>query len=89
VAYPAYGWGFGVGFPFFGLIFAILFFIFIFAVIRRAVWGGSRGWGAGYRGGWGYGPGGWDRKSVPPMADEMLQGWHRRAHGEEPAAKDQ
>jgi hypothetical protein len=25
---------------------------------------------------------GWDGKSVPPVADEMLQRWHREAHGE-------
>ena len=74
VVYP--GWGFG--FPFFGFIFAILFFVLIFGLIRRAAWGGHRGYGAG-----GWGPrGGWEGRSMPPMADEMLERWHRQKHGE-------
>ena len=85
VAYPVYGWGFPF-FPFFGFIFFILFIFLVFGLIRRATWGDGRG--MGYRGGWGSGPGwgpgprGWDQRSMPPQADEMLQGWHRRAHGE-------
>ncbi len=94
VVYPAMGWHwFGFGFPFFGLIFGLLFLFLIFGLIRRAIWGG-RGWhgyGRGY--GHGYGPGprgfgpgdhpGWDGKSVPPFADEMLRNWHSQAHGEQ------
>jgi len=76
VVYP--GWGFGFGFPFFGLIFAILFFVLIFGLIRRAAWGGHRGYGPG---GWGH-RGGWDGRSMPPMADEMLERWHNQKHGE-------
>jgi hypothetical protein len=83
VVYP--GWGFGFGFPFFGFIFAILFFVLIFGLIRRAAWGGHRGSGfgpGGYGpGGWGH-RGGWDGRSMPPMADEMLERWHRQKHGE-------
>ena len=87
----AYGWHwFGFGFPFFGLIFGLLFLFLIFALIRRAVWGG-RGWhGHGYGYGPSYGPGqggryGWDGKSVPPFADEMLRNWHSQAHGQSTA----
>jgi len=76
VVYP--GWGFGFGFPFFGLIFGILFFVLIFALIRRAAWGGYRGYGPG---GWGR-HAGWEGRSMPPMADEMLERWHRQKHGE-------
>jgi hypothetical protein len=81
VVYP--GWGFGFGFPFFGFIFAILFFVLIFDLIRRAAWGGHRGYGPGGfgPGGWGH-RGGWDGRSMPPMADEMLERWHRQKHGE-------
>lgn len=81
VVYP--GWGFGFGFPFFGFIFAILFLVLIFGLIRRAAWGGHRGYGAGGYGpgGWGH-RGGWDGRSLPPMADEMLERWHRQKHGE-------
>lgn len=81
VVYP--GWGFGFGFPLFGLIFAILFFVLIFGLIRRAAWGGHRGYGpTGYGpGGWGH-RGGWDGRSMPPMADEMLERWHRQKHGD-------
>ena len=81
------------GFPFFGFFFFLLFLFVIFAVIRRVAWGrrGGPGWyghgyGAGYsqNSGWkgGPGPGGWNGRDIPPMADDMLQRWHRRAHGE-------
>ena len=92
VVYPAVGWHwFGFGFPFFGLIFGLLFLFLIFGLIRRAIWGG-RGWqhyGHGYGPGYGprgFGPGGhqgWDGKSMPPFADEMLKSWHSQAHGEQ------
>jgi hypothetical protein len=67
-------WGFGFFHPFFGLLFAILFFVLIFALIRRAAWGG-RGWGGH---GW-YGPGGPNGQT----REEMLERWHRQAHGEQ------
>lgn len=71
------GWGWGFGFPLFGLFFGILFFVLIFGVIRRAIWGGYRGYGPG-------GPGqhGWHGYDVPPAADSLFQDWHRRAHGD-------
>ena len=87
-----YGWHwFGFGSPFFGLIFGLLFLFLIFGLIRRAIWGG-RGWhhyGHGYGPGYGprsFGPDGrpgWDGKSVPPFADEMLRNWHSQAHTEQ------
>ncbi len=86
---PFYG-GFW-GFPFFGLFFVILFFAVIFGIIRRAAWGGRRGWYGGWHGyGYGYGPNaggpgatagtGTTSGSVPPWAEPMLQDWHRHAH---------
>jgi hypothetical protein len=79
VAYPAYGWGFG--FPFFGLIFFIILVLIVVGIVRRAAWSGHRGsgpvpyWMHRYgRHGWGEG-----QDSGP---DEMLQRWHRQAHGE-------
>jgi hypothetical protein len=55
-------WGFGF-LPVFPLFFFVLF---LFFVVRGALWGGPwrRGWGCGAYG-------------VPPALDE----WHRRAHG--------
>ena len=88
----AYGWHFG--FPFFGFFFFLLFLFLIFGIIRRLAWGGRRGpgWyghGMGYGHGAGYGPRmGWNGKDVPPMADEMLQRWHRIAHGEPEPTQD-
>ncbi|HEY5488791.1 MAG TPA: hypothetical protein VIK00_03050 [Candidatus Limnocylindrales bacterium] len=97
VVYPAVGWHwFGFGFPFFGLIFGLLFLFLIFGLVRRAIWGG-RGWhgyGHGYGPGYGprsFGPGGrqgWDGTTVPPFVDEMLKNWHRQAHGEDTPATD-
>jgi hypothetical protein len=87
---PGYGWG--GGFPLFGLLFGLFFLFLIFGLIRRAAWGwgGGRGHYAGYghaRGGWGRGPwGGSDSehtgaaKDVPPFVDGMLKDWHRQAH---------
>ena len=94
VAYPVYGFGFGG----FGGLFGLFIFLILLAVVigafRRAAWG-HRGWGHGY--GHGYYGRGWDKGSgdtprwgdrpVPPFADEMLQRWHREAHGE-PAPTD-
>ena len=91
VAYPAYGWGFGFGFPFFGLFFGLIFLFIVFGILRRVIWGGGhRDWGDGH----GYGPRGYGRrgwpgdKPLPPMADEMLQRWHRDAHGEPGSAAE-
>ena len=76
VVYPI-GWhGFGFGFGIFGF----LFFFLLIALLFRAF----GGWG-GRRGGWG-GPG-WDRSrwtsgDVPPPMNDMLEAWHRRAHGD-------
>ena len=93
VAHPGWYGGFW-GFPFFGLFFAILFFAIIFGIIRRAAWGGPRGWGGRGWYGYGYGPrsggpgsptgSGPTSGSVPPGVEQMLQDWHREAHG--PAA---
>ena len=77
VAYPMWGFGFGWH-PFFGLLFGILFLFLIFALIRRAVWGGR---GRGY----GYGPG-WHGRGGPYQSrQQMLEDWHRQAHGEQAA----
>ena len=78
VVYPVgygYGWhGFGFG------IFGFLFLFLLIGLLFRAF----GGWG-GRRGGWG-GPG-WDRSrwasgDVPQPYNDMLEAWHRRAHGE-------
>jgi hypothetical protein len=53
-------------FGFFGFVFPILFFVLIFALIRRMFWGGW-GWRRPY--------GSW-RRVPPPVFDE----WHRQAH---------
>lgn len=71
------GWGFG--FPIFGLLFGILFIALIFGLVSRAARGGHRGYGPGSS--WGH-RAAWDGRNVPPMAEEMLQHWHRQAHGE-------
>lgn len=87
VVYPIYGWHFG--FPFFGLFFGLLFLFLIFGVVRRITWG-RHAYGPGGYGMHGYrmrgpGQGGWPQdKPMPPFADEMLQRWHRQAHGETP-----
>jgi hypothetical protein len=76
VVYAPFGFGFG----FFGLLLTIVLIGLVIAAVR-----GPRGWG-GRTGPWAAGPywghpadGGRD---VPPMVDEMLASWHRRAHGE-------
>jgi hypothetical protein len=71
----------GFGFGGFGLLFGILFFVLIFSLLRRAAWGGSRGWYG--RGGWGHYAGqGHDHSRVPSEGNPMFDDWHRRAHGE-------
>jgi hypothetical protein len=80
-----YGHGFG-GFGFLGFFLFIILVFVVIGLFRRAAWGSHRGgWGKGY-GMHGYGNPSWGNKPVPPFADEMLQRWHRQAHGEpEPA----
>jgi|SRR5215467_85759 len=68
VFYPRpWGWGFGL-FPFFGLFWLVLIFLF-----ARRLWWGPRWYGRGY---------GWRRcyGRTPQEFDE----WHRRVHGGEP-----
>jgi hypothetical protein len=79
------GWGWG-WFPF-GFLFVIFFFWLIFAIIRRAAWGG-RGHGYGYygRGWYGSDPSA-GKPNVPPYVDSVLQDWHRGAHGQPPSAQ--
>jgi hypothetical protein len=83
VAWGWHGWGFGAPFfPFFGLLFVILLFVFIGGIARRAAWGGPRGGGPRWdgprfaAGPWGAGPWGPD----DPRA-RMFEEWHRQAHG--------
>jgi hypothetical protein len=64
-------WGFGG----FGILLFILLVILVIGAFRRAAWGGYHH----------YGPRGWGEhagRDLPPMADSMLQEWHRRAHSE-------
>jgi hypothetical protein len=73
---PHWGWGFG----FFGIFFWILGIFLIFGLLRAAF-----GWGRGGRhyGRWGgYGPGPWNRPGTGDPRREMLDEWHRDAHGE-------
>jgi hypothetical protein len=75
--YYGYGpqWGFGIfGFFWFLFVLFILFGLLRFAFFGRRHFGG--GWG--YRGGRGHG--------VPPVIEERMQEWHKRAHGEQPSA---
>jgi hypothetical protein len=64
-----YGWGHGWGFFPFGFVFSILGFFLILALLRGA-FGRGRGWSV-HHGAWG------DRR-------QMLDDWHRSAHGDEP-----
>ncbi len=77
----AFGLGFGL-FGVFGLIFKIMLGFFLLSLVLRLIfrprWG--RGpWMMHGHGPWGQGGG----DDVPPMFAE----WHRRAHGEAPAAE--
>lgn len=69
--YPYY-YGYGPHFFGFGWIFGLLFFLFIFWLLARLVFGFGR-WGHMGRG-WGYG-GGWHQ-----YRDERMREWHDRAH---------
>jgi hypothetical protein len=96
---PVVYYGHAGGFGFFGFFLFIILIFVVIGIFRRAAWGGRsgyRGWKHGYGHGWyggrmdkddksGMAP--WGDKPVPPFADEMLQRWHRDAHGEpEPAS---
>ena len=82
-----HGYGWGWGFPGFGIFgfFATLFFIFlVFGLLRAIFWGGR-----GHRNGWG-GPAGvpadpaagWDQDGSPwrDRAHGTFETWHREAH---------
>ena len=74
--YYAYGHPWGPGFAFFGIFWFLLILFGIFWLFRIAFWGfGARRM---YGRGWGYGP----RQSF----EERAQDWHRRQHGDQPAA---
>ena len=66
--YYGHGWGYGHGFGFFGFLF-LIFGIFLFFGLLRAVFGWGR-WG---------GRGGWSRHEGPRG---HLDEWHRQAHDE-------
>jgi hypothetical protein len=57
----------------FGFLFPLLFFLFLFFLIRAAFWGG--GWGRRY--------GGWGRYGYGEPRDRFEE-WHRQQHGEAP-----
>jgi hypothetical protein len=83
VVYAPWAWGWG--FPFFGLLFGILFLLLIAGLVRRIAWGGpDRRFGPPGSFGGGWDRHGWDGRSVPPFVEPMLQDWHRRAHGDAP-----
>ncbi len=46
---------------------------------------GGHGFGGPGFGGRGFG-GRWSERGLPPMIEEMLNAWHRQAHGETPPA---
>jgi hypothetical protein len=77
--YPGY-FGWHGGFGFFGIFFWILGIFLIFALLRAAF-----GWGRWGRGG--YGPGGWKggygyyHHGPDDPRRQMLDEWHRDAHG--------
>lgn len=83
VVYPVgyvHSWGFGFGFPLFGLFFVFVLFALIFSAFRARRWGGPGGWGRGYvyghGPGHGYGPGGFGGPVDPN--DPRAQAWGGR-----------
>jgi hypothetical protein len=79
----AFGWGFGI----FGFLWFLFVLFVVFALLRFAFFGffGRKFWG----GGWGYGRGmggGRHGYGIPSGIEERMQDWHKRAHGEQPAA---
>lgn len=86
---PVVYYGHGGGFGFFGFFLFIILVFVVIGIFRRAAGGGRHGYGKhGYGHGWSGGrsdmsdKAAWGDKPVPPFADEMLQRWHREAHGE-------
>jgi hypothetical protein len=77
---PVVYYGHAGGFGFFGFFLFIILVFVVIGIFRRAAWGGRHGYGGGWK--HGYGQASWGNKPVPPFADEMLQRWHREAHGE-------
>ena len=77
VPYAYYGWHpFGFGFGFFGFFGTLLFFLLIFVLIRAVVFGGRGRWG-----GRGYGgPRGWRGGPWESHARDTFEDWHRDAH---------
>lgn len=57
---------------------------------KRARWhhgyGSYYGQGSYGKGFAGRGPGRWAERGIPPMIEEMLDAWHKKAHGEAPPA---
>jgi hypothetical protein len=88
---PVVYYGHAGGFGFFGFFLFIILIFVVIGIFKRAAWGGRSGYG-GWKHGYGHGWYGgrtdmsgkqpWGDKPVPPFADEMLQRWHREAHGE-------
>ena len=78
VPYAYYGWHpFGFGFGFFGFFGTLLFFLLIFVLIRAIVFGGRRRrWGGPGNGG----PRGWHGGPWENRARETFEDWHRAAH---------
>ena len=77
VYYGHAGWG---GFGFLGFFLFIILVFVVIGIFRRAAWGGHHGYGGSWK--HGYATKSWGDKPVPPFADEMLQRWHREAHGD-------
>ena len=79
VVHPYYGFAMApfLFFPFFPLLGFLFFFFVLFAIFG----GMRRRWYGGYGPG-GHGPYGHHQHGLPPAFEE----WHRRAHGEAPAA---
>ena len=81
---PAYGFGLGIGW----IVFPILF-LFLFMGLAAVFGGRRRGWGGpaghGYAGHGGWGGRGWDPNGVapddlPPPIRSTLERWHAGAH---------
>jgi hypothetical protein len=73
------------GFSPFGAIFGFFFLLLVFGfVMKTFMWrrmpSGSGGWGSNHGN-----HGKWDPDDVPERFRPMLEGWHRRAHGDGPA----
>ena len=86
--YPPFGYGYGWGMPFhhpfgfgfgcFGILIPLFLFFLAMKAFRFMIWGPRWGHGMHVHGPWRHG---WGENGFPPMIDE----WHKRAHGEQPA----